>query len=218
MLRQIADQIIEILYEMPEVKHCSLYGSLANHTCDDLSDIDINIDVSGYDNGQFMLMLTDRFRKHIPIYYSDYAPSLVPEKYIVSIAIDENHPTRVVDLCCVAQPHCTTITKQQVRMLNDEFSHMLKLWTANWKHWIRGMECRNDIIRMAEKIGLSKLETKIEKEILEETLAWLERRAPENLQVFADTTTVQNLEMIPLSELPASWDQTVIFDTPPQNL
>lgn len=40
----------------------------------------------------------------------------------------------------------------------------------------------------------------------------------ENLQVFADTTTLQNLEMIPLSELPGSWDQTIIFDTPPQNL
>jgi len=40
----------------------------------------------------------------------------------------------------------------------------------------------------------------------------------ENVQVFADTTTQQNLEMIPLSELPGSWDQTVIFDTPPQNL
>lgn len=40
----------------------------------------------------------------------------------------------------------------------------------------------------------------------------------ENLQVFAGVTTLQNLEMIPLSELPGSWDQTVIFDTPPQNL
>lgn len=40
----------------------------------------------------------------------------------------------------------------------------------------------------------------------------------ENLQIFAGTTTFQNLEMIPLSELPGQWDQTVIFDTPPQNL
>ena len=40
----------------------------------------------------------------------------------------------------------------------------------------------------------------------------------ENLQVFADTITDQNLEMIPLSELPNQWDQSVIFDTPPQNL
>ena len=40
----------------------------------------------------------------------------------------------------------------------------------------------------------------------------------ENLQVFADTPTDQNLEMIPLSELPGQWNQTAIFDTPPQNL
>ena len=40
----------------------------------------------------------------------------------------------------------------------------------------------------------------------------------ENLQVFTDTTTIQNLEMVPLAELPALWDQTAIFDTPPQNL
>ncbi len=40
----------------------------------------------------------------------------------------------------------------------------------------------------------------------------------EDLQVFADTTTDQNLEMIPLSELPGKWNQTAIFDTPAQNL
>ena len=40
----------------------------------------------------------------------------------------------------------------------------------------------------------------------------------ENIQVFAETTTFQNLEMIPLAEYPALWNQTVIFNTPPQNL
>lgn len=40
----------------------------------------------------------------------------------------------------------------------------------------------------------------------------------ENLQVFADTTTNQDLALIPLSEFPNQWDQSVIFDTPPQNL
>lgn len=40
----------------------------------------------------------------------------------------------------------------------------------------------------------------------------------ENLQVFAGTVTTQDLMLIPLSELPSSWGQTVIFDTPPQNL
>ena len=40
----------------------------------------------------------------------------------------------------------------------------------------------------------------------------------EDLQVFADTVTEQNLEMIPLSELPESWNRTEIFRTPAQNL
>ena len=40
----------------------------------------------------------------------------------------------------------------------------------------------------------------------------------ENIQIFPGTTTNQNVELIPLSELPDKWNQTAIFNTPPQNL
>lgn len=40
----------------------------------------------------------------------------------------------------------------------------------------------------------------------------------ENLQVFPNTVTRLDLDMIPLSELPSSWDKVSIFDTPRQNL
>ena len=40
----------------------------------------------------------------------------------------------------------------------------------------------------------------------------------EDLQIFANTVTDQNLEMIPLSELPESFSQTELFRTPAQNL
>lgn len=40
----------------------------------------------------------------------------------------------------------------------------------------------------------------------------------EDLQVFPDTVTIQNLELIPLSELPDSWGKKEIFYTPAQNL
>ena len=39
-----------------------------------------------------------------------------------------------------------------------------------------------------------------------------------NVQVFADTVTIQNLEMIPLAELPAKWNQVEIFRSSSQNL
>ena len=40
----------------------------------------------------------------------------------------------------------------------------------------------------------------------------------EDLQVFANTVTNQNLEMIPLSELPLTFNRTEVFRTPAQNL
>ena len=40
----------------------------------------------------------------------------------------------------------------------------------------------------------------------------------EKLQIFANTVTNQNLEMIPLSELPDKWNQAEVFYTPAQNL
>lgn len=40
----------------------------------------------------------------------------------------------------------------------------------------------------------------------------------EDLQVFANTTTNQDLEMIPVSELPDTWGEKEVFFTPPQNL
>ena len=45
-----------------------------------------------------------------------------------------------------------------------------------------------------------------------------ERIEAKDVQVFPDVVTLQNLEMIPLSELPDSWNQSEIFDTPAQNL
>ena len=40
----------------------------------------------------------------------------------------------------------------------------------------------------------------------------------ENLQIFADTTTTQDLKMIPLAEYPEDYDQNALYITPPQNL
>ena len=39
-----------------------------------------------------------------------------------------------------------------------------------------------------------------------------------NIQVFPDTVTTQDVQFVPLSELPGSWNRVEVFDTPPQNL
>ena len=40
----------------------------------------------------------------------------------------------------------------------------------------------------------------------------------EDVQIFPDVVTTQDLEMIPLSEMPGEYDKRELFITPPQNL
>ena len=186
-LRDTANEIITFLNEIPMVRKCSIYGSLAANAYDKLSDIDIEVDVSGYDNGQFMLELVELLKGKFSIYYSDYAPSLIPDRYIVSIAIDKENPFLIVDLCCSAEPHCTTVTKQQASEKNDKYTHILKLWTANLKHYVRGNECHDDIVRMGQKLAIEDTDTKDEVEILERTLRWLEENVKSELHEFVES-------------------------------
>lgn len=169
-----AENIMKIIRNLPNVKNCKLYGSLADGKYDELSDIDIEINVSGYDNGKFMIELVNLLSDKLNIIFTDYAPSLVPDKYIVSLAINEENPFLILDLCCIAEPHCRTVTKQQLISANNFSTHMLKLWVANLKHFSRRCNCHNDIIRMASKIGIPDADIKEEKELLKDVLIWLE--------------------------------------------
>lgn len=45
-----------------------------------------------------------------------------------------------------------------------------------------------------------------------------EQISAEGIQIFADTTTNQDLEMIPLPEYPDEFDKSINYQTPPQNL
>ena len=40
----------------------------------------------------------------------------------------------------------------------------------------------------------------------------------DDIQIFSNTLTTQNFELIPLSELPNQWTKSEFFITPPQNL
>jgi predicted nucleotidyltransferase len=166
---------------LPMVKGCELYGSLTSGSYDDFSDIDILVDVSGYNNGIFMLEVPDLLRE-TPIYFYDFAPSLIPESYIVTLAIDEENPFRMVDIKCVGEPFCQTVTREQIR--NELIPHTLKLWVANVKHFLRGVNCRQDIIKMSNRIEIENSNEKSESELLKETLTWLEENQSENIAEF----------------------------------
>jgi hypothetical protein len=161
------------------VKGCELYGSVASGAYDEFSDIDISVDVSGYDNGVFMLEAPDLLHDKLSIVFHDYAPSLIPSSYIISLAVSEDNPFRIVDLKCIASPFCQTITRQQAKI--ELIPHTLKVWVANLKHHLRGTDCYNNIMKMASRLQITNVSKKTEAGLLEETLRWLEHNQTDAL-------------------------------------
>jgi len=186
-LRAKAEWLIDILNQFPEVETCRLYGSLVKNTADALSDIDLEMDVVGMDDAAFVLTLPDRLKEKIPVFYADYAPSLAPERYVVSLALDETNPFLIADLCCHSSPHSNALTRDELRKRNDPYTHMLKLWTANLKHHARKADCREDILRMAEKLGIQEAWAFSNDVLLEKVLMWLEENAPSHLRMLAES-------------------------------
>lgn len=182
-LHEYANEIKDYIILIDEVRSCTLYGSLANNSFDEYSDIDIEIDVSGYDNSLFLTRLSEIMSLKYQVVFCDYAPSLIPESYIISIAINENNPFCIVDFKCIATPHCTTLRKQD--FVIDKVEHTMKLWTANFKHYLRGMDCRGDIMRMTKRImELEEVEYMSENEMLEATLNWLGQNCEEKHSIY----------------------------------
>lgn len=177
MLKEFANEICAFLQSIPEVKSCSLYGSLKKGTFDEYSDIDIEIDVSGVDNGMFITKLPALLAKEYDIVFGDYAPSLAPEKYIITIATNTENPFMIVDISCVATPHCETVSKQDLMALNNRYDHTLKLFAANLKHYLRGAECYDDIEKMYSRILGKDTEVCDEEQMLHAVYTWLKKNA-----------------------------------------
>ena len=177
MIQAYAKEICEFLMKIPEVKSCSIYGSLDKGTFDEYSDIDIEIDVSGTDNGLFIKKLPELIAKEYDLIFCDYAPSLAPEKYILSAAMNTENPFWVVDITCAANPHCTAVSKQELVELNNRYDHTLKLFVANLKHYLRGADCYDDIKKMYRRVRGQDTEICDEEQMLNAVFSWLEKNA-----------------------------------------
>lgn len=187
LITKFAEMICSFLKEFPEVKSCKLYGSLCNESFDEYSDIDIEIDVTGTDNSQFVTKIPEMLSKKFPVIFYDYAPSLVPEKYVVSVAIDERNPFMLIDIACTANPHCLSISKQYIGELNNKYDHTLKLFSANLKHYLRGTDCYNDIEKMYKRIFSMASSTYDEKQMLNAVYEWIKENAEGRHQAYIDS-------------------------------
>ena len=176
-MKEFVKEIFEFLNDLPEVKSCKIVGSLSAGNNDEFSDLDLVIDVSGIDNGVFLTKLPKLFEEKYDVIFYDYTPSLAPDKYIVSIAINKTNPFMIVDVSCVATPHFDSVSKQDLSSLNNKYDHTLKLFVANLKHLLRGMDCYDDIYKMYSRIFGRDLEAYDEEWMMQEVYGWLQENA-----------------------------------------
>ncbi len=179
-ITDFAETLCQYLKTLPHVKSCRLYGSLANGSFDAFSDADIELDVSGTDNSQFLLEIPELLSKRFPVLFYDYAPSLAPEKYLVTVAIRSENPFMLADIACTANPFYQTVSQQDLKKLNNEFDHILKLFSANLKHYLRGMACRKDMRKMYQKFFSVDSEEISQKEMLNKSYHCLLTNAPQD--------------------------------------
>ena len=179
MLKRLAEEYTAFLQSIPAVKATKIVGSLEKGTADEYSDIDIEVDVSGSDNGRFLLELPGLLGEKYAIVYYDYAPSLAPEKYVITIALDVKNPFGYVDISCVATPFHNTVTAEELRSLNNLYDHTLMVFAANLKHYLRGAECYGDILKMYGRIFQKQSDTLSEEAMLKQVYAWLKENGEE---------------------------------------
>lgn len=179
-ITDFAENLCQYLKTLPQVKSCRLYGSLVIGNFDMYSDADIELDVSGTDNSQFLLGIPEMLSKRFPVLFCDYAPSLAPEKYLVTVAIRSENPFMLADIACTANPFYKTVSQQDLKKLNNNFDHILKLFSANLKHYLRGMDCRKDIHKMYQKFFSADPPEISRKEMLNKIYHYLLANAPQD--------------------------------------
>ena len=86
----------------------------------------------------------------------------------------------IVDIKCTAMPHAYSIEKADMK--NDNYAHILKLWVANIKHYLRGCACKSDIEKMYHKLFDNT--DKNEFQMLEDIWSWLKKYGAEKYKKY----------------------------------
>jgi predicted nucleotidyltransferase len=135
---EVAESVRAILQKLPEVASVSLKGSLQSGLCDIFSDIDIVVDVSGSNDAVFARSVHRTIESAFDLHFYDWAPSLLPEKYVQTFYMRDLPIFWNLDIEVVATPHYATLSRKDID--RDPTTAHLKLWALNTKYFLRGRE------------------------------------------------------------------------------
>jgi predicted nucleotidyltransferase len=150
--QHIAQSLIEYLEEQRWVNSCTLHGSLAGERGDEYSDIDLQVDVSGHDNGKMVLMLPYMLQQRFSLAYIAFAPKFAPNLYVVSFALSHTSIFHVIDVECLATPHVASVQKDDIRQITHTTSLYAKLLIGCLKTYLRQQDCTTELQFLARQL------------------------------------------------------------------
>jgi len=128
-------------------------GSRSEGHADCYSDIDLVVNIQDAKPDIALLRITEFMKMTYSPLWVDYANSLMPSKFLVSMFIDCENPFRFLD---VGIYNHEAINCDPKRFENDKWVHLTKLWIMNFKYYLRRDHCfPQRFENMMNKAGIS---------------------------------------------------------------
>jgi predicted nucleotidyltransferase len=156
--QKIVHDLIEYLQAQRGIHSCAIHGSLSGDMGDEYSDIDLQVDVSGHDNGKMVLMLPYIVQQRFPLAYIAFAPKFAPDLYVVSFAFPQTSIFHFIDIECLATPHVPSLQKDEVRHITNWTSLYTKLLIGCLKKYLRQQDCTGELQFLTRQLQVTTTE------------------------------------------------------------
>lgn len=133
-MENLIDEICSQLKTFDFVTDVQQIGSRQECHADEYSDVDLVVNIQDITPDIALLKITGFMEKAYSPLWIDYANSLMPEKFLVSMFIDCENPFCFFDIGIYNNQ---AISYDQRKFENDEWVHLAKLWIMNFKYYLR---------------------------------------------------------------------------------
>jgi len=113
-------------------------GSRSEGNADRYSDVDLVVNVQVVKPDTALLKITEFMKMTYSPLWVDYANSLMPSKFLVSMFINCENPFCFLDIGIYNHE---VINYDPKRFENDKWVHLTKLWIMNFKYYLRKDSC-----------------------------------------------------------------------------
>lgn len=107
------------------VSRVEVVGSYKDRRADEYSNVDLLVDVKEKTADKALLAVTAILKEDFKPLWSDFAKSLAPEKFLVSMYFETENSFRYFD---IGISNRDMISYDPGEFKNDKYTHLMKLW------------------------------------------------------------------------------------------